>query len=298
MSSALKDAITQFIEAHDSEGTGVFSTGIDGLQIMRSTEPKMPHAMIYRPALCVILQGAKQLMLNDRVIDYAEMQALIISIELPAAGRVIEASVEKPYMAISLEFDVGMMREVMEQLEGPPKPTGGAQLGIFVENLGDELADCLLRLTRLLSNPSAIPVLYPAIMREICFWLLTGPNGGEVCKLVLPDGQTRRIADAIRLLRDNFAEPVRIEQLAAAARMSPSSFHQHFKTLTSMTPLQYQKQMRLLEARRLMVAGQANVESAAYRVGYESASQFSREYARMFGTPPKRDVTEMRMAAE
>ncbi|WP_349958835.1 AraC family transcriptional regulator [Rhizobium sp. ZPR3] len=298
MSSALKDAITQFIEAHDCGGNNVFSTGIDGLHIMRSTEPKMPHSMIYRPALCVILQGAKQLMLNDKVIDYAEMQALIISIELPAAGRVIQASVEKPYIAISLEFDVGMMRDVMEQLDKPPKPTGGAHLGIFVENLGDQLADCLVRLTRLLSNPSAIPVLYPAIMREICFWMLTGPNGGEVCKLVLPDGQTRRIANAIRLLRDNFAEPVRIEQLAAAARMSPSSFHQHFKTLTSMTPLQYQKQMRLLEARRLMVAGQANVESAAYRVGYESASQFSREYARMFGTPPKRDVTEMRMAAE
>ncbi|GES50104.1 AraC family transcriptional regulator [Rhizobium sp. NBRC 114257] len=298
MSSALKDAITQFIEANDGGDNGVFPTGIDGLLIMRSTEPKMPHAMIYRPALCVILQGAKQLMLNDRVIYYAEMQALIISIELPAAGRVVQASVEKPYMAISLEFDVGMMREVMEQLDKPPKPAGGAQLGIFVENLGNELADCLVRLTRLLSHPSAIPVLYPAIMREICFWLLTGPNGGEVCKLVLPDGQTRRIADAIRLLRDNFTEPVRIEQLAAVARMSPSSFHQHFKTLTSMTPLQYQKQMRLLEARRLMVAGHANVESAAYRVGYESASQFSREYTRMFGTPPKRDVTEMRMAAE
>ncbi|QYA12504.1 AraC family transcriptional regulator [Rhizobium sp. AB2/73] len=298
MSSALKDAITQFIEANDGGDNGVFPTGIDGLLIMRSTEPKMPHAMIYRPALCVILQGAKQLVLNERVIDYAEMQALIISIELPAAGRVIQASVEKPYIAISLEFDAGMMREVMEQLDKPPKPAGGTQLGIFVENLGDELADCLVRLTRLLSNPSAIPVLYPAIMREICFWMLTGPNGGEVCKLVLPDGQTRRIADAIRLLRDNFTEQVRIEQLAAVARMSPSSFHQHFKTLTSMTPLQYQKQMRLLEARRLMVAGHANVETAAYRVGYESASQFSREYTRMFGTPPKRDVTEMRMAAE
>ena len=298
MSSALKDALMQFIEASDGGDNGVFSTGIDGLHIMRSTELKMPHPMVYKPALCVVVQGAKQLMLNDRVIDYAEMQALIISIELPASGRVIQASAEKPYVAISLEFDVGMMREVMEQLEAPPKPTGSARLGIFVEDLSQPLADCLVRLTGLLATPRAIPVLYPAIMREICFWMLTGPNGGEVCKLVLPDSQTRRIADAIHLLRDNFTEPVRIEQLAAAARMSPSSFHQHFKTLTSMTPLQYQKQMRLLEARRLMVAGSANVENAAYRVGYESASQFSREYARMFGAPPKRDVADMRMAAE
>jgi AraC-like DNA-binding protein len=254
--------------------------------------------MVYKPALCVVVQGAKQLMLNDRVIDYAEMQALIISIELPASGRVIQASAENPYVAISLEFDVGMMREVMERLDTPPKPTGSARLGIFVEDLSQPLADCLVRLTGLLATPRAIPVLYPAIMREICFWMLTGPNGGEVCKLVLPDSQTRRIADAIHLLRDNFTEPVRIEQLAAAARMSPSSFHQHFKTLTSMTPLQYQKQMRLLEARRLMVAGSANVENAAYQVGYESASQFSREYTRMFGAPPKRDVVEMRVAAE
>ncbi|AYG58485.1 AraC family transcriptional regulator [Rhizobium jaguaris] len=298
MSSALKNALTQFIEANDSDDRGVFSTGIDGLYIMRSTELKMPHAMVYKPALCVVVQGAKQLMLNDRLIDYGEMQALIISIELPASGRVIEASVEKPYIAISLEFDVGVMREVMEQLDVPPKPTGGTDLGIFVEDLSQPLAECLVRLTSLLATPRAIPVLYPAIMREICFWMLTGPNGGEVCKLVLPDSQTRRIADAIHLLRDNFTQPMRIEQLAAAARMSPSSFHQHFKTLTSMTPLQYQKQMRLLEARRLMVAGSANVENAAYQVGYESASQFSREYTRMFGAPPKRDVAEMRIAAE
>ncbi|MDL2407662.1 AraC family transcriptional regulator [Rhizobium calliandrae] len=298
MSSALKDALMQFIEASDGDDTGVFPTGIDGLHIMRSTKLKMPHPMVYKPSLCVVVQGAKQLMLNDRMIDYGEMQALIISIELPASGRVIEASAEEPYIAISLEFDVGMMREVMEQLDVPPKPTGGTGLGIFVEDLGQPLAECLVRLTSLLATPRAVPVLYPAIMREICYWMLTGPNGGEVCKLVLPDSQTRRIADAIHLLRNNFTQPMRIEQLADAARMSPSSFHQHFKTLTSMTPLQYQKQMRLLEARRLMVAGSANVENAAYQVGYESASQFSREYARMFGAPPKRDVAQMRMAAE
>jgi transcriptional regulator GlxA family with amidase domain len=153
------------------------------------------------------------------------------------------------------------------------------------------------RLMRVLDTPKAIPVLYPAIMREICFWLLTGAHGGEVRKLGLPDSHTRRITDAIYLLRDNFARPIRVEELAAAARMSLSSFHQHFKTLTSMTPLQYQKQLRLLEARRLMTADGANVSSAAYRVGYESASQFSREYSRMFGAAPKRDAMELRASA-
>lgn len=297
MPLALKDAIMQFIEMN-GHGYGAFSPGIDGFYIMRSTELNMPHPMIYRPALCAVIQGAKQLMLGDRLIDYRAMQALIISIDLPAAGRVTEASADEPYIAISLEFDIAMMREVMEQLETPPKPRGDAGLAVFIEDLSQPVADCLVRLVDLAMMPQAIPVLYPAIMREICFRLLTGPNGGEICKLALPDSQTRRIADAIHLLRDNFNQPVRIEELAAVARMSPSSFHYHFKVLTSMTPLQYQKRLRLLEARRLMVAGSANVESAAYQVGYESASQFSREYTRMFGTPPKRDVTEMRIAAE
>jgi transcriptional regulator GlxA family with amidase domain len=155
----------------------------------------------------------------------------------------------------------------------------------------------MVRLVKLISNPKAISVLYPAIMREICFWLLSGPYGGEICKIAMPDSQTRRITDAIYLLRDNFTTPLRIRQLAATARMSPSSFHQHFKALTSMTPLQYQKQLRLLEARRLLLSGSVNVAGAAYQVGYESASQFSREYARAFGTPPKRSVMDIKATA-
>jgi AraC-like DNA-binding protein len=154
-----------------------------------------------------------------------------------------------------------------------------------------------VRLVRLLATPKAIPVLYPSIMREIYYWLLSGPNAGAICKIALPNGHTQRIADAIYVLRENFSRSIRIEELAATARMSPSSFHQHFKTLTSMTPLQYQKQLRLLEARRLMVSDAANVTRAALQVGYESPSQFSREYARMFGTPPKRDAMTMKAMA-
>ncbi|MDE1992359.1 MAG: AraC family transcriptional regulator [Rhizobiaceae bacterium] len=295
MRSDLKEAITAFTKAHGG-GNHFFPTPVGGFYLMQSTQQMMPHPMVYKPTLCLVIQGAKQLLLGDAIFDYGEMQALIVSIELPAFGRVIKASEEEPYLAISLEFDVGIMREVMEQLDTPPKPNGNTGFGLFVQDVEDQLADCMLRLMRLVETPKAIPVLYPAIMREICFWLLTGPNGGEVCKLGLPDSHTRRIADAIRVLRENFAEPIRIEQLAAVARMSPSSFHQHFKTLTSMTPLQYQKQLRLLEARRLMTTGSSNVAGAAYQVGYESASQFSREYARMFGAPPKRAVMEMRAA--
>ncbi len=195
-----------------------------------------------------------------------------------------------------LELDTGILREVLERLDAPPKLDGDMGGGVYVDVLTGPVAE-VTRLIRLLDTPGAIPILYPSIMRELSFWLLTGPNGGRIARLALPSGHAQRIADAIHAMREDIARPMRVEELAGAARMSPSSFHQHFKTLTSMTPLQYQKQLRLLEARRLMVADAANVANAAYRVGYESASQFSREYARMFGAPPKRDVAAMRMAA-
>jgi len=150
---------------------------------------------------------------------------------------------------------------------------------------------------RLLGTLQAIPVLYPAIMREICYWLLSGPHGGEVIDMTMAKSHTRHVISAIHSLRERFSEPIRIEELASVAHLSPSAFHRQFKAITSMTPLQYQKQLRLLEARRLMVAEEANVETAAFQVGYESPSQFSREYSRLFGLPPRRDVASLRDTA-
>lgn len=293
MSNALKDAVRCYFTTK-GDGDGLYPTDIEGLTLMRSTTEVLPHPIVYRPALCVVVQGAKQVMFGDRLFDYEEMQCLVISIALPAFGRVTRASAETPLLAFHLDFDMGILRDVMGALEAPPAPSGEAGFGVFVDNLSDPLADCLTRLIRLLETPKAIPILYQAIMREICFWLLSGPHGAEICKLALPNSHTQRIARAIYLLREQFSKPIRVEQLAAAAGMSASSFHQHFKTLTAMTPLQYQKQLRLLEARRLLIDGGANVAHAAYHVGYESASQFSREYARMFGQPPKRDAAELR----
>ncbi|HEY0146515.1 MAG TPA: AraC family transcriptional regulator [Methylovirgula sp.] len=293
MSVALKEALLAYM-AEKGGHDGPYPTEIEALTLMRSTTPVLPHPMVYRPALCVIVQGAKQVMFGDRIFDYEEMQCLVISIALPAFGRVVRATPDKPLLALHLDFDMGIMRDVMAALEPPPRPSGAEDFSVFVEDLREPLADCLARLIRLLATPKAIPILYPAIMREICFWLLTGPHAGEVCKLVLPNSQTQRIARAIHMLRERFSRPLRIEELATASGMSASSFHQHFRALTAMTPLQYQKQLRLLEARRLLIEGEINAAHAAYRVGYESASQFSREYARMFGQPPKRDVTEVR----
>jgi AraC-like DNA-binding protein len=257
---------------------------------MRSTGERLPHPVMYKPALCITVQGAKQVLFGDKLFDYGEMQALAVSVELPGIGRVTRASPREPYLGIVLQLDLGLLREVIAQLSPPPKPSENGRMGVFLMDVDGPLADCIGRMIQMLATPAAAPILFPAIMREVSYWLLTGKSAGEICKLVSPNSRTQRIAEAICLLRDDIARSIRIEQLAAMAQMSPSSFYQHFKLLTSLTPIQYQKQLRLLEARRLMAEAGANVTSAAYQVGYESVSQFSREYARMFGTPPKRDI--------
>lgn len=288
--SPLKTALEDFIATRGG-GDRAFLTPIDGVVIMRTSKatlPERPQPMLYKPALCVVAQGAKQIRLGDEVFDYTEGSALVVSVELPAFGGVTKASHASPYMGMTIELDTSLLREVLEQMETPPAPTGD-RLGVFVERLSDPLQDCIVRLTRLLKTPDAIPVLYPSIMKEICFWLLSGPNRGEVCKIGRMESHTHRIAAAIHMLRRDFTRSIRVEEMAEAARMGVSSFHQHFKTLTAMSPIQYQKQLRLLEARRLMVTQALSVTKAALHVGYESASQFSREYTRMFGVPPKRD---------
>jgi AraC-like DNA-binding protein len=288
--------VSDFIAAR-GDADGIYETPIEGLALLRTshaTLPRIGRHMIYRPALCIVAQGAKRLVLGNRVFDYGQMQALIIGLDTPAFGWVTTADPTEPYLGITLDLDPAAINDVMSALVTPISPRETGQPGLFVANIDDELAGSVGRLLQLLDNPTAIPVLRPSIVREIYYWLLTGPHGAEFARLAVPDGHARRIASAIRLLRGNFDKVVRIDELASAARMSPSSFHQHFKALTSMTPVQYQKQLRLLEARRLMQSDDLNVAAAAYQVGYESPSQFSREYARMFGTPPKRDALGLR----
>ena len=292
MTDELVSAASEYIARHPATDRLV-TTPVPGLVLMTGTEARLPRHILFRPSLCVIVQGAKRLLLDDLSLDYAAGQALVVALEVPALGHVTMASEAEPYIGINLDLDPAMLQEVIEKLETPPRIGDGA-VGLFVADVDDELRGSMVRLLKLLDRPQAIPVLFPAIMREISYWLLTGPYGGEVAKLALPDGHARRVSSAIRLLRDRFDKPLHIEELAEAARMSPSSFYQHFRTLTAMTPLQYQKQLRLLEARRRMLAEEVNVETAAFAVGYESPSQFSREYTRMFGTPPKRDVMALR----
>ncbi len=289
MASPLLEAVTAYVESKGG-GQGLFPTQITGVNVVRSFQSMMPMRQIYRPSLCVVIQGAKEISFGSDRLDYRAMQCLVVSVELPASGRIVEASEECPYLGIMIDLDVAVLREVLEKLVIDPAPSAEPGPCVFVGNVDEPLADCMLRLIRLSDTPKAIPILYPSLMREICYWLLSGPHGRDLCNLALPDTATERVAKAIYVLHASFAKTLRVEQLANTARMSPSSFHQHFKALTSMTPLQFQKQLRLLEARRLMLAEAANVAEAAYQVGYESPSQFSREYSRTFGLAPKQDA--------
>ena len=290
--SSLFSAAVGYVEAQGG-GEGLFPTQMDSVHIIRTFEQRMPMRQVYKPSLCVVLQGAKEIEFGDQSLRYGVMECLVVGLDLPASGRVVQASADHPYVGITIELDLSILREVLEQLDAPAVPSAGPGPCLFVAQVDDPLADCILRLIRLWEKPAGIPILYPAIMREICFWLLTSPNGGELRNLALPDSNSDRVARAIHLLHTSFAQTLRVDQLAETARMSASSFHHHFKSLTSMTPLQYQKQLRLLEARRVMVTEASSVAEAAYQVGYESPSQFSREYSRMFGLSPKQDVMNL-----
>ena len=287
--SSLRIAADAYIDARGG-GQGLFPTPIDGVSILRSFQARMPMRQMYKPSICIVLQGAKEINFGGEVLRYGAMECLAIGMDLPAAGRVVEASTAEPYTGITIELDVAMLREVIEQIDAPAALAASSGPCLFVAQVDEPLAECIQRLIRLLETPKAIPILYTSVMREICYWLLNSPNGGELYKLALPETNAARVARAIFRMHAEMAQTLRVEQLAEAARMSASSFHQHFKALTSMTPLQYQKQLRLIEARRLMVIEDLNVAEAAYQVGYESASQFSREYSRMFGVAPKRDA--------
>jgi AraC-like DNA-binding protein len=289
VSSPLLCAVNAYTDARGG-GEGLFKTPMNGVNIIRSFEERMPMQMMYRPSLCVVVQGAKRILFGEDSLDYKAMECLVVSMDVPGSGRIVQASPTEPFVGVTIEIDTAMVREVMQQIAAPPTPPASSGHCVFVGKVDAGLADSIVRLVNLAGAPEGIPVLYPSIMREIAFWLLTGPHGDKFCKLALPETHAERVSRALYLLHDKFDQPLRVDELAEVSRMSPSSFHQHFKSLTSMTPVQYQKQLRLLEARRLMVTDAANVGEAAYQVGYESASQFSREYARMFGVPPKRDV--------
>ena len=299
--AALRDAVARYTAGRPGDD-GLLPTAIPALSFFRGDHLTTPVHAVYEPSLCLVVQGAKRVSLGDVALDYGAMQFLVVSVELPFAGQVVRATPAEPYLALLHRIDPGLMVEIAEAV-GPrtagPCTAGPAAAGpsVFVGDVTDAVAECALRLVRLLGTPEAIPVLYPSVVRELYYWLLTGPDGPALRRLALPDGHVQRVARAVHVLRTEFDRPVRVERLAEAAHMSPSAFHAHFKAATAMTPVQYQKRLRLFEARRLLAAGGLSAADAGYRVGYESPSQFSREYARLFGAPPGRDGARARAVA-
>lgn len=293
MTQALHAVITRLLD--DEIGAdGYVVTPVPGLTLMRTSLPTPPGHMQYRPKLCVVTQGAKQVLVADKSVVYGSGEAMVVTIEMPVVSQVVEAAPEHPFTGLTLDLDLEIILDVVTRLDPANHPQGAAGFGLTVSAVEPQLEGALLRLLELVDQPQAVDILYPAIMRELAYWLLRGPASCNVARMVLPEGQPLRIAKAIAHLRETFDTPVSVADLASMAGMSPSSFHHHFKTLTSISPLQYQKQLRLLEARRMMVTEGANASVAAIAVGYESPSQFSREYARMFGAPPRRETQKAR----
>ncbi|MBB5193338.1 AraC-like DNA-binding protein [Silvimonas terrae] len=290
----LATAVNTYIDSH-GEASSPFFTQVPGLILLRATQEHHPTHLLHSPALCVVIQGAKWTTFGSTRYDYAAGEALLVSLDMPGFSQVARGSPDQPYLSVILGLDIGMLSQVLTELPQPPALPPENTPGAAVIRIEGPLADCTLRALRLIETPAAIPVLYPAIMKEICYWLLTGPHGGAVARLALGNSGTPNVVNAIHHLRSHFARAISIDELAAVAGLSASAFHRHFKALTAMSPLQYQKRMRLLQARKLMIVDAINAEDAAFQVGYESPSQFSREYARMFGQPPRRDISALRI---
>jgi len=280
----------------NSAGDGMHPVAIGGLQCIRLSAPnhELPH--VYNPCVCVIVQGEKQVLLEDEIYRYAPPQFLAVSVDLPLLGQVTVASAQAPYLCLAIDLDARTIADLIAQSDDMARPRSPTARGLFVGDLDEATLESVVRLARLLDAPRDIPVLAPLALREFHYRLLRGPYGAAVAQMAIAGSHTHKVGQVIRRMREQYAEPIRVEELASQANMSPSSFHQQFKAVTAMSPLQYQKRLRLTEARGLLLGGGTDAASVAYRVGYQSVSQFSREYARLFGAPPMRDVAALRRA--
>ncbi|MCS0615901.1 AraC family transcriptional regulator [Massilia kyonggiensis] len=288
MDTSLLDAVRRYADAHAGRD-GAAPTPIPGLTAIRATARTELSYQIQRPLVCLVLHGAKHVTMGSQSFTFRAGDSLVITADVPTVSQITEASLATPYYSLVLDLDPA----VIAPLAADMAAIGDADSApVRIEPTDSHVADTALRLMRLLDRPAALPVLRPALVREFHYWLLAGRHGAAIRRLGLPDSHVRRIARAVALLRTGYAQRLPVEKLATAAGMSPSAFHQHFRAVTSLSPLQFQKQLRLIEARRLMLAEGVNASHAAYAVGYESVQQFTREYGRMFGKPPMRDVAQ------
>ena len=270
---------------------------LKGLHFNRSSSPSECIHSVSIPAFCVIAQGSKEVLLGSDRYQYDPMHYLLATAELPVVSQILEASTKKPYLSLRLDLDPTLVGSVMVEAGYPSAQRGANVKAIDVSPLDANLLDAVVRLVRLLDSPAEAHVLAPLIKRETIYRLLMGEQGNRLRHIAVLGGYTHHIARAVERLRKDFNQPLRIESIARELGMSVSGFHHHFKSVTAMSPLQFQKQLRLQEARRLMLGENLDATGAAYRVGYDDASHFNREYKRLFGAPPMRDVERLREAA-
>lgn len=293
---AAREALRRSIARWTGHGDQL-TTAIPGLSLFRRDACTEPTTYMYERSICMIAQGVKRVMLGDDTYVYDPRHVLITSVDLPVVCQVVTASREKPYLSLLLKVDQREMSQLMADHNLPPPRAQQSSRGMAIGEVTLPLLTAFQRLIDLLEEPNHIPILGPIIQREIVYRLLVGDQGAHLRQMALAGSQSQQIARAIYWLKGNYTKPFRIGELAGRVNMSASTFHHHFRAVTAMSPLQYQKWLRLNEARRLMFAERVAATTAAFQVGYESPSQFSREYSRSFGAPPMRDIERLRSAA-
>ena len=278
--------------ARHAASDGVHGTAIPRLSLIRSNRPTEPLHVLHAPAFCLVAQGRKRVMLGREVFHYGPDHFLTVSVDLPVSGEVIEATSDKPYLCLRLDLDPAMLGALLGEVGLDRRHEGDGGSGLFLDRSTPELVEAATRLVRLLDTPREAAVLAPLVERELLCRLLLSGQAARLRQVAFPDSSLRRVGRAINWIKQTFREPFSAAAVADAAGMSPSSLHQHFKAVTALSPLQYQKRLRLQEARRLVSNGAMDAASAGHSVGYGSPSQFSRDYRRLFGAPPMRDAAK------
>ena len=286
---ALRREIARLTESREDP-----TTAVPGLSMYRLPQPIEAVVGMHEPSVCIIAQGAKRVMLGEDAYAYDPYHYLLTSIHVPTVVQVQEASPEKPYMGITLTLDLREVSQMMVDSNLPAPRSQKSSRGMATGEMTPALVDAFKRLVGLLDDEESIPIMAQTIQREILYRLLVGDQGACLRQIAATGSQSQQIAQAIEWLKENYLEPLHVEELASRTGMSTSTFHHHFRTMTASSPLQYQKRLRLQEARRLMLMERIDAASAAFHVGYESPSQFSREYSRLFGAPPVKDISAMR----
>lgn len=293
---AIRAVLAARLERH-AGGVAMSPRPIPALSIFRIDGPSEPRGIVQAPSVCVIAQGAKRVVLGEEAYDYDAEHFLITAVGLPVVAQVTRASPRTPYLGLKLDLDLSVVARMMVDSELPSPRPRVADRGIAVGRMTAPLLDAFDRLVALLDHPADVPILAPLIEKEIVYRLLVGEQGARLRQIAAMGSHSQQISRAIGWLQMNFTESMRVEELAARAGMSTSAFHHHFRAMTAMTPLQFQKWLRLNEARQLMLTRDCDAATASFRVGYSSPSQFSREYRRLFGAPPLRDIRTLQQGA-